>query len=169
MHRNISIKPCQQMVNDQGVPALRQSEIEAVVKIEALVQPVDPWDQQSISTLLENPINQLLIATINDKVVGYCLYQLLFDQAEIFRIGTHPDYQRQGIACQLIEALKRRLAEVSGTSILLEVRADNTPAIGLYDRQGFNTIHTRVGYYQAPNQPAVDALIKQWVLTSGNN
>jgi ribosomal-protein-alanine N-acetyltransferase len=43
------------------------------------------------------------------------------------------------------------------------VRADNAPAIALYERQEFVVIHKRKGYYQLPHQPAVDALIMQHV------
>ena len=48
--------------------------------------------------------------------------------------------------------LLRYLAAVE----VLEVRADNTAAIGLYARYGFQEVHRRRGYYQPG---AVDALI----------
>ena len=46
-------------------------------------------------------------------------------------------------------------------SLLLEVRADNAPALALYERQGFVVIHKRKSYYQLPHRPAIDALIMQ--------
>ena len=138
--------------------------IDEVAQIEAVIQPLDAWDKASMIALLQAPINQLMIGKVAQKIVGYCLYQQIFEQAEIFRIGTHPEFQRQGIANQLINALKQRLIAASVVSIMLEVRADNEPAIRLYEQQGFNKIHIRSGYYQTPNQPAVDALIMQCVL-----
>lgn len=138
--------------------------IDEVAQIEAVIQPLDAWDKASIVALLQAPINQLMIVKVAQKIVGYCLYQQIFEQAEIFRIGTHPEFQRQGIANQLINALKQRLKAASVVSIMLEVRADNEPAIRLYEHQGFKRIHIRSGYYQTPNQPAVDALIMQCVL-----
>lgn len=133
--------------------------IQAVAAIEAQVQPLDAWDEQAITELLSQDMNRLLIAIKEEKVVGYCLYQQLFEQAEIFRIATHPDYQRQGIAAQLLEALFTALTAQGGESLLLEVRADNVPAIALYERYGFTVIHRRNGYYQAANQAPMDALI----------
>ena len=97
-------------------------------------------------------------------MTGYCLYQVVFEQAEILRIGTHPDYQRQGIASQLFEVLNTQLQDNKVESLLLEVRADNAPAIALYERQKFIVIHQRKGYYQQPQQPAIDALIMQRLL-----
>lgn len=102
---------------------------------------------------------------LDNKVVGYCLYQVVFEQAEILRIGTHPNYQRQGIASQLFDKLNRELMQRQVENLLLEVRADNIPAIALYEQQQFVVIHRRKGYYQLKDKAAIDALIMQRVDT----
>jgi ribosomal-protein-alanine N-acetyltransferase len=137
--------------------------VEAVAAIEAIVQPDDAWNYLAFTDLLTQDSIQLMTAIHqnNDDVVGYCLYQVVFEQAEILRIGTHPQYQRQGIASQLFMALDKELQKNKVESLLLEVRADNRPAIALYEQQGFVIIHRREGYYQQPHQAAVDALIMQ--------
>ena len=140
--------------------------LQAVAGIEAIVQPQDAWNYQTLLELLEQDSINLLIVYApeqNNKnnVIGYCLYQVIFEQAEILRIGTHPDYQRQGIASQIFARLNTELKTRQVESLLLEVRADNTAAIALYEQQGFTVIHTRKNYYQAAHQPAVDALIMQ--------
>lgn len=137
-------------------------QLKAVAAIEAMVQPMDAWDEETLNELLAQGSYYLLLAiTETGKVVGYCLYQVLFEQAEILRIGTHPDYQRKGIASQLFSALHETLMKNNVMQLMLEVRADNSAAINLYERQGFKTIHCRKGYYQQPNLPSVDALILQ--------
>ncbi len=153
----------------------RQQAIQAVAHIEALVQDQDAWNYQALAELLEQDSIDMLIvyeqapsATIIDnEVLGYCLYQVVFEQAEILRIGTHPDYQRQGIASQIFARLTTELQAKRVESLLLEVRADNTPAIALYEQQAFTVIHQRKGYYQLLGQPAVDALIMQRVYAQG--
>ena len=135
--------------------------IQAVADIEAIIQPQDAWSYKTLSELLEQDSIDLLTVYQGDNIIGYCLYQTVFEQAEILRIGTHLDYQRQGIASQLFIELNNELRDNKVESLLLEVRADNAPAIALYERQGFNIIHRRSGYYQQPHQPAVDALIMQ--------
>lgn len=145
--------------------------IQAVATIEDMVQQQDAWIYKTLVELLEqDSINMLIVykeqqqdKAIYNKVVGYCLYQVVYEQAEILRIGTHPDYQRQGIASQLFVRLNKELQNNKVESLLLEVRADNAPAIALYEQQGFAVIHKRKGYYQSPHQPAVDALIMQRV------
>ena len=145
----------------------RQQALQAVANIETLVQPEDPWTEQTLAEMLAQDSTHIMIVykpegkADNNKVIGYCLYQVIFEQAEILRIGTHPDYQRQGIASQLFATLNNELINNKVESLLLEVRADNAPAIALYEQQAFAVIHTRKNYYQLPHQPAIDALIMQ--------
>ncbi|MEC5211299.1 ribosomal-protein-alanine N-acetyltransferase [Psychrobacter sp. PL15] len=143
--------------------AERQKNIQAVADIEVAVQTQDAWTYQALTDLLTQDSIKLITATdsTNDEVVGYCLYQIVFEQAEILRIGTHPQSQRQGIASQLFAVLNKAMAANEVESLLLEVRADNAPAIALYKKQGFTIIHRRKGYYQQLHQLSVDALIMQ--------
>ena len=150
-----------------------QQTIQAVADIEAVVQPHDAWTYQTLITLLEQDSIDMLIVyekekkerVLDNKVVGYCLYQVVFEQAEILRIGTHTNYQRQGIASQLFDKLNRELMQRQVENLLLEVRADNIPAIALYEQQQFVVIHRRKGYYQLKDKAAIDALIMQRVYT----
>ncbi|MGB3109582.1 MAG: ribosomal protein S18-alanine N-acetyltransferase [Psychrobacter alimentarius] len=150
-----------------------QQTIQAVADIEAVVQPHDAWTYQTMITLLEQDSIDMLIVyekekkerVLDNKVVGYCLYQVIFEQAEILRIGTHPNYQRQGIASQLFDKLNSELLHRQVENLLLEVRADNIPAIALYEQQQFVVIHRRKGYYQLKDKAAIDALIMQRVDT----
>ncbi|MDN3399224.1 ribosomal protein S18-alanine N-acetyltransferase [Psychrobacter sp. APC 3426] len=145
--------------------------LQEIAAIESMVQPHDAWTYQTLVELLkQDSISMLVVYEENNKkgvadnnVIGYCLYQVVFEQAEILRIGTHPDCQRQGIASQLFVRLNQELTSNQVESLMLEVRADNIPAIALYEQQGFAVIHQRKGYYQSPHQPAVDALIMQRV------
>lgn len=146
----------------------RQQAIQAVANIEALVQPHDAWTEQTLAEMLAQDSTHIMIVYKPEeeagyKIVGYCLYQVVFEQAEILRIGTHPDYQRQGIASQLFATLNNELINNKVESLLLEVRADNAPALALYEQQAFAVIHTRKNYYQLPHQPSIDALILQRV------
>ena len=143
--------------------------IQTVANIEAMVQPDDAWNQKTLAELLEQESIRLLIAYAQTKeestsyreIIGYCLYQMTFEQAEVLRIGTNPKYQRQGIASKIVEKLHEVLQFNQVESLLLEVRADNTAAIALYEQQAFSIIHRRKGYYKVPHKPAIDALIMQ--------
>jgi ribosomal protein S18 acetylase RimI-like enzyme len=55
----------------------------------------------------------------------------------IVNVATHPDYQRRGIARQLMESSLAMIAERGGHSAILQVDADNPVARRLYVRLGF--------------------------------
>ena len=69
-------------------------------------------------------------------------------------LGVAAGRQGKGIGAQLLDAL---LAEADRRSpvVLLEVRADNEVAAGLYRRRGFTEIGRRRGYYQPSGADAV--------------
>lgn len=59
----------------------------------------------------------------------------------IANVAVHPDYQRRGIARQLMEASLDMVRRQGGSKAILQVDADNYTAQRLYERLGF--IHER--------------------------
>ena len=163
---------CQITTADSDQHLLRQ-----VAEIEQMIQS-DNWNEQQISELLQQDINQCwgvletdLSQTSEEKIVAYCLISTVFEVAEILRIGTHPDYQRRGLAAALLQALIKVMPQKQLERILLEVRQDNVAAIALYKKMGFEVIHVRKGYYsmlskKGEGEAKCDALIMQYELTA---
>jgi ribosomal-protein-alanine N-acetyltransferase len=94
-------------------------------------------------------------------VVGFCNYWVVADPAgragevHILAIATHPDHRRAGIGAALLD---RALVEgrAHGCAIAtLEVRRGNVPAIAMYERAGFRTVHVRSRYYQDNGEDAL--------------
>lgn len=76
-----------------------------------------------------------------DKVlVAAILTRQVVDECWIFRIMTHPEYRRQGLAKKLLEALPRQ-------PLWLEVSVNNLGAIEFYKQAGFKIISKRPNYY----------------------
>jgi [ribosomal protein S18]-alanine N-acetyltransferase len=86
--------------------------------------------------------------------VGYGGLIAYDDEAHVATLGVTRDLQGEGIGSLLLDAL---LAEADRRSpvVLLEVRADNEVALGLYARRGFAEIGRRRGYYQPSGADAV--------------
>lgn len=55
-------------------------------------------------------------------------------------LSVFPDYQKQGIGTRLINNSKQKARREKFTSISLTVWTDNTEALGLYKRQGFQEV-----------------------------
>ncbi|WP_066804169.1 ribosomal protein S18-alanine N-acetyltransferase [Moraxella oblonga] len=121
----------------------------------------DAWDSLAISEVLGQFGAGMIVAeNDDDDVVGYLIYQIVFEVAEVLRIATDMDYQKKGVGKGLLDEFERLCKEKEAQRILLEVRADNAPAIRLYERQGFYQIDVRKGYYK-DEWGVVDALILQ--------
>lgn len=120
----------------------------------------DPWDKQAILDSLASFGAGVGICLKDEIIIGYCICQVVFETAEVLRIATRPAYQGQGVAVSLLDELQHFAKDKGGERILLEVRADNTPAIALYQKVGFRQIDKRVGYYGG----GIDALILQLIL-----
>jgi len=99
-------------------------------------------------------------------VIGFCNYWIVPDphgggEVHIHAIATHPDHRRAGVGAALLD---RALAQgrAQGCSIAtLEVRRGNAPAIALYQRAGFRTVHVRPRYYQDNGEDAL-VMVSEW-------
>lgn len=88
------------------------------------------------------------VAREGTRILAFCNYWLVTTELHILAIATHPDYRGRGIATQLL-AHVLEVARTTGCSLAtLEVRRSNAPAIALYERAGFSTVHVRARYYQ---------------------
>jgi ribosomal-protein-alanine N-acetyltransferase len=88
-------------------------------------------------------------------VAGFAVASLLPPQAELESIAVALAAQRQGLARRLFAVLADELQAAQVTEVLLEVRASNQPALGLYQRLGFAETGRRPRYYHDPVEDAV--------------
>ena len=138
------------------------SDVPAVAELERKCFS-DPWSERSVAAELENPLSLWLVALLGRTVVGYVGSQSVMEQADMMNIAVNPDYRRQGIAESLIERLVAELKDKQVSSLTLEVRASNAPAIALYRRLGFIQVGKRSNYYRNPREYAL-ILRKEWDL-----
>ena len=87
----------------------------------------------------------------NDKYVGFLIYQLLYEAAEIIDIFVLDEYRNKGIGKALINKM---LENKQIEKVTLEVKKDNKNAIMLYNSLGFKPVSIRKGYYEG-----VDAIL----------
>ncbi len=115
-----------------------------------------PMDAAFLTSQLHDHMHDFIAAVAPDgRVLGYVGMTSVLDEGDISNIAVVSDCRRQGIG----EALMRRLlalGEARGlSSITLEARESNCPAIALYGKFGFEAVGLRKNYYEKPRESAV--------------
>lgn len=93
-----------------------------------------------------NPFTNYLVYLIDDKIVGFINYYVIYDRAEIVNFSVLKYFRNNKIGSKLlIEMIYNLPADIK--NITLEVRKDNDPAIHLYEKFGFKKVAVRKKYY----------------------
>lgn len=104
----------------------------------------------------ENYIYFVLKDKEKNNILGYIAISYVLDTIDILSIVIKKDYQKKGFGSILLEYVIEFSKNNDVSSILLEVRSSNLPAIKLYEKYNFEKINTRKKYY---SNPVEDALI----------
>ena len=92
----------------------------------------DPWALETLAAELRFPGSFVLVAApLRAPALGYASFRTVADEAELLRLSVASSARRHGLGRRLLEAGFAELALRSLASCLLEVRADNAPAIFL--------------------------------------
>ncbi len=114
-----------------------------------------PWSKSTFEGELLREWARIDVARSGGRLVGFCNYWLVTTELHILAIATHPDFRGQGVARQILDHVLE-VAKATGCSLAtLEVRRSNHPAIALYERAGFKTVHVRARYYQDDGEDAL--------------
>lgn len=142
---------------------MTEADLDAVLAVENCAQQ-HPWSPDSfLSSIRSNHHCYLIESTVETAlqgatIVAYAVVSTVVDEAELLNITVNPDYQRQGVGGRLLEHICDSF-NASISTLFLEVRRSNAPAIALYDAFGFNEVGVREAYYPSNNGTREDALI----------
>ena len=107
----------------------------------------DPWTLKHFADELDNPVASVDLYWCQGTLAGFLCSWLVDGELQIQNLATLPVLRRKGIAVRLLEHVIARSRAAGLTSIWLEVRTSNAPAIALYKRFGFSACGTRMAYY----------------------
>lgn len=91
-----------------------------------------------------NPFNKIIGYYINDLLVAFLDYSVMYEKIEINYIFVINEYRRRNIAYNLIKYV---IDNYEFDNITLEVNINNIGAISLYKKLGFKVISIRKNYY----------------------
>jgi ribosomal-protein-alanine N-acetyltransferase len=129
---------------------MRWWDVEAVQRLDAALFGATAWTPAMFwSELAAGPSRWYVVAEGADgALAGYAGLLTSGAEADVQTIGVAGEAQGRGVGTMLLRALTAEAVRRGATSLLLEVRADNAPAIALYAREGFERIAVRRRYYQ---------------------
>ena len=139
------------------------TDIEQLARLERELFADDAWSQQTWwAELAGRPRRDYVAEVEGAEVLGYAGLVHGGDVADVMTIAVAPSARGRGLGRRLLDELETRARAGRAASVMLEVRADNAAAIGLYDRAGYTVVSTRRRYYQPGD---VDALVMRKILS----
>ena len=140
------------------VRRMSAGDVERVLGIAGDLPHAPRWlDSAYLSAI--NPENAprriALVAEDGGLVAGFLVASVVAPEAELETIAVAPDAQRRGLGGMLLEALLVELRGSQVSELILEVRASNGAALGLYRGRGFTECGKRVRYYADPVEDAL--------------
>lgn len=122
-----------------------------------------PWTRGNfIDAMASGYQSQLLMA--DEHLLGYFVAMMGVDEVHLLNITVNPDFQRQGWARVLLDALALWSRGRSAQWLWLEVRASNQRALDIYRAYGFHRVGDRKRYYPAENGQREDAVVMSLAL-----
>lgn len=118
-------------------------------------QSPSPWSRQQLAEELAIPGSVQLVCRLGNQLVGFISARLVLDEAEILKIATAPEFQRQGVASHLLQSFIALARRRGVNRFFLELRAQNTPAQALYEKYAFGMTRRRPNYYTDPEDDAL--------------
>lgn len=108
----------------------------------------DFWNFEIFKEELVNNNSSYLVLRYDDEIVCFGGIKIILDESNIMDIVTRKDKRNQGFAKFLLNELINISEEENCTSITLEVRENNIPAIHLYESFDFKEVGRRKKYYK---------------------
>lgn len=138
---------------------IRKAEAQDVPRMADIEEECFPCDAWSFLTLYRdvtnNPQVSFIIAELEGEIAGYLGFMRILDEADIINVAVSPEHRGRHIAEAMLSTAIDMASKKEITSLTLEVRADNEPAIGLYEKFGFKKEGTRKSYYAYDGMDAV--------------
>lgn len=138
------------------------ADLDEVMRIEKRVHDY-PWTLGNFTDALNSSGYICKVCKVDGGILGYVVLTYALDEIQLLNISIAANQQRKGHGRKLLGKTIRIARDMDMLRMLLEVRASNAAALGLYREAGFREIGLRRGYYPADNGRE-DAIVMERVL-----
>jgi len=133
---------------------MTRKDLEAVSILEKETFSI-PWTKDGFEEALARADTLYLVAVMNSRLVGYCGFLHVLNEAYITNVAVEKNYRNLGVAERMLENLIKLGKQQGISAFTLEVRKSNKPAIRLYEKSGFVSAGIRKNFYEKPTEDAV--------------
>jgi ribosomal-protein-alanine N-acetyltransferase len=127
------------------------------VSLDKELFPYSPWSSSQYKEEFSSPTRHFVVA-IDDaqSIIGYAgVFAPGGAEADVLTVGVIPSHRGKGIARQLMAMITSWAKEQGSIAMMLEVKVDNSDAIGLYESLGYSKLNVRKDYFGT----GLDALV----------
>lgn len=135
------------------IEPMRAEHLPAVKALLDLCFAESTWSENMLLSEMEKPDSSCTVALEGERVVGFLAFEQILDEGSVIEVAVLPASRRKGIARELLQNAIKSANDLS--TVFLEVRASNAPAIALYESLGFERIATRKNYYDRPTEDGI--------------
>ncbi len=111
-----------------------------------------PWSEEMLRMMSEQPNGRFFCAFYDGNFAGYVGMLCVFDEGQICNVAVSPEFRRLGIGTALMAEQMKTAKDCGLSFITLEVRAGNTAAQAMYEKQGWKKVGVRKNYYEKPRE-----------------
>jgi [ribosomal protein S18]-alanine N-acetyltransferase len=131
------------------VRGARPRDLDAIAKLENESFETDRVSRRSLREFLRAPHRPVIAATIDDELAGYVLVSLRKGARalRVYSLAVGRRFARRGVGRALLQACEAYARRHRREAITLEVRYDNSAAIGLYESCGYRQFGEHARYY----------------------
>lgn len=138
--------------------AMTLADVEAVHELEIRLFPEDAWPVDMFLAEICHPARRYTVVECDGAVVAYAGMMAVAETGDVQTIAVAPHHEGRGIGRWLMNRLQRQAMRAGAETMMLEVRADNMRAHGLYASMGYASIHRRRGYYAGGHDAIIMSL-----------
>lgn len=122
-----------------------------------LIRPLGQLINESFNTNNISQNEKILVYKLEDKIVGFLEYSIIYETIDIINIAVLEMYRRNKIATKLLNEL---LKIPSIEHIMLEVKVSNKSAIEFYKKNNFHILREIKNYYGSESAYSMERKIK---------
>lgn len=127
--------------------SLCNENVSEVAELEKECFGKNAWSENLLRNEIGDPDKRYVVLREDGMVAAYGGFVRVLDEGDIMNIAVKESFRRRGFATLILDSILSMAKELNITAFTLEVRASNTAARSLYEKNGFVNAGIRKNYY----------------------